>query len=186
MRGHIVDAMHYILTFPAYGTWLPGPARGMTIDIDGDYLVLPMPDRFETARRRDALKWPIIELNEVQRSIVSRDLDRVAAIRNFTLHDVIVAPDCVHIRFSCPPDTNVIRLVQFMKGAPARALSIAIGDPAALSNDNRTLIHHKWWSRQYRLQRLSLPSQVDRAEVLLRKRREARSASEGSKGNHTS
>lgn len=146
---------HYILTYPAFGTWLPGPGGGRSVSVGSAELQLPEPDRAETGKRRASLKWPTVELDEWQRRIVRDDIERVASIRGFILHDAVVAPDHVHVLFSCPGDADVLRLVQFIKGASARALTVAAGDEPAQAGDAATLPHHKWWGRQYILQRMN-------------------------------
>lgn len=161
--------VHYILSFPAFGTWLAGPSRGRTVTVDSIDFDLPEPDRNATAKRRASLKWPAIVLSREQQEIVREDIERVASIRGFERHCTIVTRDHVHLLFSCDKDTPVGRLVQFIKGAPARALTLAAGDDTARTTDGAPLPHHKWWGRQYLLQRLASTMQLGRAKALFRK-----------------
>ncbi|MHC4129426.1 MAG: transposase [Planctomycetota bacterium] len=137
-----------LLTWPAYGTWFARPHRGW-IDREGDDAeVLPEPTRSH-ARRRQRLVWPPVTLDERRQAVVIRDLARVASLRSFELLMVAAAPDHVHVLLACAPDRDVPRLVQLIKGALSRALTVAAGDAPAASTRGRALIHHKWWTRQY-------------------------------------
>jgi REP element-mobilizing transposase RayT len=137
-----------LLTWPAYGTWFARPDRGW-IDRDGDGAeTLPEPTRSH-ARSRQRLKWPPVMLNVRQQAVVIGDLIRVAGLRNFDLLAAAAAPDHVHALLDCAPDRDVPRLVQLIKGATSRALTVDAGDEPACSTRGTALVHHKWWTRQY-------------------------------------
>lgn len=145
--------MRALLSWTTYGTWLPGPARGCVEAGQqnaptGD--PLPEPDAALSARRRRALKWPAVRLDAAQRTVIQQELVRVSALRRFTCHAVVIAPDHVHLVLSFEDDDRDLeRLVQLIKGSLARALSVAAGDPPASSVSGAPLPHHKWWTRQY-------------------------------------
>jgi REP element-mobilizing transposase RayT len=75
---------------------------------------------------------------------------------------VAAAPDHVHVLLSCEPDREVPRLVQLIKGALSRALTVSAGDKPAMSTGGRALIHHKWWTRQYSFRWISDRPTLDR------------------------
>jgi len=137
-----------LLTWPAYGTWFARPNRGW-IDREGNEPeVLPEPTRSH-ARGRQRLVWPPVTLDERRQAVVIRDLARIASLRHFELHMIAAAPDHVHVLLSCEPDRDVPRMVQLIKGALSRALTVAAGDETAKSTRGGDLVHHKWWTRQY-------------------------------------
>ena len=106
-------------------------------------------DDWRQVRSRQRLKWPPVTLDERQQAVVIRDLARVAALRQFEPHVIVAASDHVHVLLSCAPDRDVPRMVQLIKGALSRALTVAAGDEVAKSTRGRELVHHKWWTRQY-------------------------------------
>ena len=57
--------MFGLLTWPAYGSWLPGPARGNTLagrSAGQGSAVIEEPDREASVRRQRGLKWPAVRL----------------------------------------------------------------------------------------------------------------------------
>lgn len=135
-----------LLTWPCYGTWLTPPARGW---IDRGAAAPPVAEPGRAAGRGERLTWPPVRLDGAQRAVVIRDLRRVAGFRSFELHAVAVAADHVHALLSIEPGRDVPRLVQLVKGAASRALTVAAGDGAPRGDPGAALPHHKWWSRQY-------------------------------------
>lgn len=142
----MIPPMVGLLTWPAYGTWFATRRRGW-IDRDRRAADAAVPE--PVRRGRDEPKWPAVRLDEAQRDLVIRDLGRIAALRNFTLHMVAAAVDHVHVVLSIDTHRDVPRLVQLIKGSLSRTLSAAAGDEAAVSRRGAALPHHKWWSRQY-------------------------------------
>jgi REP element-mobilizing transposase RayT len=137
-----------LLTWPAYGTWFARPDRGWIDRDEGKAVTLSEPTRSH-AHGRQRLKWPPVRLDERQQAVVIGDLARVSSLRYFEPHLVAAAPDHVHVLLSCAPDRDVPRMVQLIKGALSRALTVAAGDETAQSTRGRDLLHHKWWTRQY-------------------------------------
>ncbi len=138
-----------VLTWPTYGTWLPSRRRGWIDRHRGRSAAsIPEPIR-SSAATGERLKWPPARLTEAQGSLIVRDLARIAALRSFELLLVVAAADHVHIVLSCEPDRDIPRLVQLIKGALSRTLTLAAGDEPAASTKGKALLHHKWWTRQY-------------------------------------
>jgi REP element-mobilizing transposase RayT len=139
-----------LLTWPAYGTWLPGPARGRVdpgaVQV---YATPPEPDEALSANRRRSLKWPAVRLDDARRRVILDDLARIAEIRRFRPVIAVAAADHVHLLLEIEEGRDVTRLVQLIKGALSRALTVATGDRPAISTTGRGLLHHKWWTRQY-------------------------------------
>jgi REP element-mobilizing transposase RayT len=139
-----------LLTWPAYGTWLAGPARGWvdpgSVQKDA---ALPEPDEASSERRRRSLKWPAVRLDAARRRVIIDDLPRIAALRRFRPLIAVAAVDHVHLLLAVDEGRDIPRLVQLIKGALSRALTVAAGDRPAISTAGRGLLHHKWWTRQY-------------------------------------
>ena len=133
-----------VLTWPTHGSRFARPGRGR-IDRESTG-TLPEPVGRADAR---GMKWPPVRLNARQRALVIEDLERIALLRRFELLEVVAAQDHVHVVISCDEDREIPRLVQLIKGALARRLSVAAGDEPAVSVRGEGLPHHKWWARQY-------------------------------------
>ncbi len=160
-----------LLTFAVYGTWLAGPARGRFERTPS--LSLPEPDGAVSARRRRGLKWPPVSLDHRRRAVVLADLHRIAALRRFDLLAAVVAADHVHVLLSDEPGegtqdpARLIGLIQLIKGALSRRLSVGEGDPPPRSATGEKLAHHKWWSRQYALLPIEDQATLDRVHAQL-------------------
>jgi REP element-mobilizing transposase RayT len=139
-----------LLTWTTFGTWLAGPARGCVDPgaIQRDQ-PLPEPDEAISAQRRRSLKWPAVTLHAAERAAVLDDLARVARLRAFHVHAAVVAPDHVHLLIEFDDDRDIERLIQLIKGALSRRLSVIAGDGPAISTHENPLPHHKWWTRQH-------------------------------------
>ena len=154
-RGRAHDAFYTLsmvglLTWPTYGTWFPGQGRGR-IDLEPDQPVrsVPEPVPLDAARQPRDAPWPPVRLDDHQRRAVAKDLMRIAELREFKLHLVVVAEDHVHVLLSGEPQDDIPRLVQLIKGALSRKLTVVAGDTPPRSSSGRALPHHKWWTRQY-------------------------------------
>ncbi len=154
-RGRADDALYTLgmvglLTWPTYGTWFPGQGRGR-IDLEPDQLVrsVPEPAPIDAAHQPRDAPWPPVRLDDHQRRAVAQDLMRIAELREFKLPLVIVAEDPVHVRFSGEYHDDIPRLVQLIKGALSRKLTVVAGDAPPRSSSGRALPHNKWWTRQY-------------------------------------
>lgn len=137
-----------LLTWTAYGTWFGGRGRGW-IDRGAAFGGVPEP-----ARRGETAPWAPVRLDAGQREVVGTDLLRIASLRGFTALMIAVAEDHVHVLLAAAPDRDVPRLVQLVKGATARALSVAAGDLPARAPGGAALAHHKWWARQFSFVRI--------------------------------
>ncbi len=130
-----------LLTWPAYGSWFPHAVRGRIPEVPHG---IPEP-----ARHGQRLKWPPVLLDGRMGRLIVEDVLRIAAIRSFEPLLIVVAPDHVHLLLSCADDRDVHRMVQLVKGALSRMLTVAAGDMPARSTSGAILPHHKWWTRQH-------------------------------------
>jgi len=142
--------MRCLITWPTYGNWFAGHGRG-GLDVDPQALAhaLPEPTLCGEAVGQQPSRWPVVQLDAAQRRVVLDDLQRIASIRDFQLDAALAAPTFIHVLLRVDSDRNMNRLVQLMKGATARALTVAAGDELPTDAAGCALLHHKWWSRQY-------------------------------------
>ncbi len=139
-----------LLTWPAYGTWFPYQGRGR-IDTEPDQSapLIPEPLPIDAARQPKHAPWPAVRLDEHQRRGVAEDLKRIAELRRFERLVVVVAMDHVHILLRCDEGRDIPQMVQLIKGALSRKLTVLAGDAPPRSTSGKVLPHHKWWTRQY-------------------------------------
>jgi REP element-mobilizing transposase RayT len=166
-----------LLTWTVYGTWLPGPARGWVdaptrgerpaVGVEARGLV-PEPDPAISALRGGSLKWPAVRLTPMQQRHIVEDLRRVAHLRHFTPRLAVIAEDHVHVLLEVDDARYTPRLVQLIKGALSRKLTVMAGDEAATATTGATLPHHKWWTRQYAFQAVRDSEELVAIESLLR------------------
>jgi len=170
-RGHSAGrpVVVVLLTWPTWGAWLPGPARGGQVTrFTHAPEALPAPDEGLSRTRRRGLVWPAVRLEESQRGVVIEDFRRVASFRDFEIIAAVAHPDHVHLLLRCDASRDLRRLVQLVKGAASRALSRSAGDVEADSTHGRPLPHHKWWTRQSSILVLDSDEAVEGALALLR------------------
>jgi len=93
----------YFITFPTYGAWLHGDARG-SVDRDhnipGTALLDPNEHRRPKEQRR--LKHPQVLLNAQRRAVVHRTILEVADHRDWTVHALNVRTNHVHVVVGAP------------------------------------------------------------------------------------
>lgn len=166
-----------LLTWPAYGTWLPGPSRGWIDPGAAWHGAIVEPDRALTASRRRSLTWPVVALDEPDRRLILADLSRIARLRTFKPIVAVVDTDHVHLLLETDDDRDVPELVHDIKGSLSRTLSMAGGDAEVVATDDaRPLPHHKWWTRHYSFVRLPDDRAREEAKTAMLDRAAATSA----------
>ncbi len=148
--------MHTLITWPTYGNWFAGYGRGC-LDLDPASIgqTLPEPTLCGETAGQPSSPWPAVRLAEKQRRVVLADLPRVASLRAFIVDRAVVAPTFVHLLIELDHQRDLRRLVQLVKGALSRALTVAAGDRLPFDATGAPLPHHKWWSRQYACLRIT-------------------------------
>ena len=93
----------YLITFRTYGTWLHGDARG-SVDrehnVFGTPLLPPNPPRERAGRQRS--KHAPVMLNAPQRQVARAAIVAVCAHRQWSLHELNVRSNHVHVVVSAP------------------------------------------------------------------------------------
>ncbi|UCE61442.1 MAG: transposase [Phycisphaerales bacterium] len=87
----------YLITFPTYGTWLHGDARG-SVDRDHNIPGTPMLDANEPRESSEErrLKQDQVLLDARRRGVVNQTILEVAAHRDWTVHALNVRTNHVH------------------------------------------------------------------------------------------
>lgn len=163
--------MEALITWPTYGNWLPGHGRGgFEIDPTSISESLPQPTNCGVEVGQPPSPWPMVRLDAAQQETVLRDLQRVAELREFVLNCALIAPTFVCILIIIDEQRDLNRLVQLIKGATARALTVAAGDELPTDAHGETLPHYKWWSRQHAVLKIGERAARQRVADLLRRR----------------
>jgi REP element-mobilizing transposase RayT len=164
-----------LVTWPTYGHWFAGHGRGC-IPLDAGALgdALPEPTLCGEAVGQPPSRWPAVQLSDQQRRVVRADLARIAALRDFAIAGVVIAPTFVHLLIRIDPERDLSRLVQLVKGALSRALTVAAGDRLPTDATGASLPHHKWWSRQYACLRIGDEGLRERVAGMLERHSDSR------------
>ena len=95
------DALHLLITWTTYGTWLPGDFRGWRLRVGGHQLPQPLLERW----CRDQMKGEAVLLNSEARSKVENACREHCQIRGWVLHAVNARSNHVHVVVSAdqPP-----------------------------------------------------------------------------------
>lgn len=99
------DPLAYFLTWPTYGTWLPGDERGWVLH--GKGFQPPSPIRQESAERR--MTESACLLDTAQRGLVEKTICDHCKIRQWHLYAVNCRSNHVHIVVAADRKPEVVR-----------------------------------------------------------------------------
>lgn len=119
----------YHIVWTTYGTWLPGDARGW-VKKKASGIQEPDPRRERLARQRMAEGAVLLTMR--QRAIVEQTIREHCRIREWSLHDVSVRSNHVHVVVTadCDPD----EVMGPLKAWCSRRLSDAAGLTSAVAS----------------------------------------------------
>jgi hypothetical protein len=126
------DPIAYFLTWPTYGTWLPGDTRGWVKYKAGWQL----PDQVREREAKARMTENACILNSQQRRVVEAQIAETCAHRNWTLHAVNCRSNHVHVVVTADvADPDKIRVD--LKAWATRALK-------------KSLVSHRgsWWAER--------------------------------------
>jgi REP element-mobilizing transposase RayT len=135
----------YLITFRTYGTWLHGDARGSvdrTHNIYGAPLLPPDGKREQAARRR--CRQAPVKLDAAQRRIVRQAVVEVSERQEWSLHELNVRSNHVHVVVSAPEDPD--RVVNTFKSISTRRLRDAGLIDASIKPWNRGASRKYLWT----------------------------------------
>jgi len=100
----------YLITIRTYGTWLHGDERG-AIDRDHNAYGTPLlsPNTRRERAERDRCKHAPVMLNEPRRQVVRTAIEEVCRHRQWSLHELNVRADHVHVVVSAPRHPDHVR-----------------------------------------------------------------------------
>jgi hypothetical protein len=99
------EPLAYFLTWPTYGTWLPGDERGWVQYRRGCQLPDPVKKLEATARMAD----DACRLNDDERRVVETTIAAHCRIRNWTLHAVNCRSNHLHIVVTASEHPDEVR-----------------------------------------------------------------------------
>jgi REP element-mobilizing transposase RayT len=146
------DPIGYFLTWPTYGTWLPGDARGWVKYKAGWQL----PDPLREREARTIMAEDACILSGEQRRIVEVQIAETIANRGWTLHAVNCRTNHVHVVVTADvSDPDKIRTA--LKAWATRALK-------GSSDGHR----EKWWAERGSIRYLNSEDDLETAILYVR------------------
>jgi REP element-mobilizing transposase RayT len=150
MRGSRVneppmaDALAYFLTWPTYGTWLPGDARGWVEYRQG--WKMPNPVRELEAKAR--MSEDACFLDGEQRKVVEQTIADHCRIRGWELHAVNCRTNHLHIVVTADRDPDQVR-VQFKAWCTRRLKELEAKRRSQIAGrENTGCIREQWWAER--------------------------------------
>src|SRR5207247_349334 len=104
----------YFLTWSAYGTWLPGDARGSVDDSHNGFGTPPAPpDEQREGIALDVMRFPPMHLNAAVRDVVERTILDHCGVKKWALLALNVRTNHVHAVVDCGSVNPDVALEQF-------------------------------------------------------------------------
>ena len=131
----MAQPLGFLLTWTAYGTWLPGDQRGWVDDRDGAWHVpVREPDPARVGRAESRMPEESVTLNDECRLLVARTIEAASARRGWRLRAVNARSNHVHVVVT-PEDVEPGRVLGFLKKECTKALNAACGR------------RRRWWTK---------------------------------------
>jgi REP element-mobilizing transposase RayT len=130
------DPLAFFLTWTAYGSWLPGDARGW---VDDRGAIREPNERLARSARR-LLQNPVVVLDGSCRRLVEQVIREHCGFRNWTVHAVNCRTTHVHVVVSAEQSPEAV--LRSLKGRCSRKLSEAKG------------VTERWWTKGGSVRRL--------------------------------
>lgn len=99
------EPLAYFLTWPTYGTWLPGDERGWIKHQRGWQL----PDPIQKQEAEARMTEDAFRLDDEQRALVNRQIAETCSFRGWTLHAVNCRSNHVHVVLTASQSPEVVR-----------------------------------------------------------------------------
>ncbi len=139
------DALAYFLTWPTYGTWLPGDERGWVRYKRGVRLPDPVLEREAAARMTEDACC----LNAEQRQLVETTIADHCRVRGWTLYAVNCRSNHVHVIVAANRDPKEVR-EQFKAWCTRRlkAMERESGRGPSAPAEVAVTIGENWWAER--------------------------------------
>jgi len=136
------EPLGYFLTWPTYGTWLPGDERGWVKRHHGFQLPDPVTELEAAARMTDQA----CRLDDEQRRLVEATIVEHCQIRSWTLHAVNCRSNHVHVVITASAHPDEVR--KELKALCTRKLKELNVRRAAGSVPQACCGRDKWWAQR--------------------------------------
>jgi REP element-mobilizing transposase RayT len=136
------EPLGYFLTWPTYGTWLPGDDRGWVKRGQGDQ-VPDVPLKFEA---RGRMTEDACQLDSIERGLVEQTVEQHCAVRGWTLHAVNCRSNHLHVVVTASRHPDEVR--DQLKAWTVRRLKELWSKRAAEQPDNSRRPRAKWWAER--------------------------------------
>jgi len=134
------DPLAYFLTWPTYGTWLPGDPRGWAKKGQGFQPPDPMREREAKARMTE----DACLLDVDQRQLVERTIADHCAIRKWQMHAVNCRTNHVHVVVTADRQPEIVR-DQFKAWCTRKLKGMSLARRGA-DNQEDSSVRLKWWA----------------------------------------
>lgn len=135
------EPLAYFLTWPTYGTWLPGDERGWVEYRKGSQLPDPVRKREAEARMTEEA----CILDNEQRQLVEQTIADHCRIRGWNLHAVNCRTNHLHVVVTAPIAPKEVQ-VQF-KAWCTRRLKELEGQRRGIRSDDSSMCE-QWWAER--------------------------------------
>ncbi len=137
-EGLLPDPLAFFLTWPTYGTWLPGDARGWVLYSVGNQ----HPDEFRQHIAEMRMTEDACRLDAEQRRLVETTVTRHCEIRDWELFAVNCRSNHLHVVFNGNLHPDVMR-TQFKAWCTRRLKERDIARGVTLAE-----VRQKWWAER--------------------------------------
>jgi REP element-mobilizing transposase RayT len=150
------EPLAYFLTWPTYGTWLPGDERGW---VKWHHGIQP-PDPVKQLEARARMTEDSCRLNREERDQVEAAIAECCAVRGWTLHAVNCRTNHVHVVISAREHPDRVRSqLKTWSARKLKELTRVVVAQSEYTCDIRT----KWWADRGSKKYLNDDDQLERA-----------------------
>ena len=136
------EPLAYFLTWPTYGTWLPGDERGWVEYRRGFQLPDAARKRAATARMAEEACL----LNGDERKLVEATIAQHCRIRNWALHAVNCRSNHVHVVVTASMHPDVVR--DQLKAWCSRRLAEHQQQMNSTASQHNPAVRQRWWAQR--------------------------------------
>jgi REP element-mobilizing transposase RayT len=136
------DPVAYFLTWPTYGTWLPGDERGWVQRSHGWRL----PDTTRQLEAAARMTEDACRLNDQQRRLVESTIGEHCRIRNWTLHAVNCRTNHLHVVVTAAKHPDKVR--DELKAWCTRRLKELQQRQISTGSESLSPMRQKWWAER--------------------------------------
>jgi REP element-mobilizing transposase RayT len=152
------DPLAFFLTWPTYGTWLPGDERGWVLYSVGRQ----SPDEFRRRMAEMRMKEGACRLDPEQRQLVEMTIRRHCEIRGWELLEINCRSNHLHVVFNGDRDPDVMR-TQFKAWCTRRLKERDIS-----CGIRPTDLRQQWWAERGSCRYINDDESLENARLYVR------------------